>query len=138
MQPSFRLASAGLIGLSGTSVMLAMLWPNLRGDWPFLLAASLGASGAGYLFADCFGLPGRKGVGLCLLGALLSTFTGAALAGFGLGLCLALTPAGLIFGPMAVGQALLTSPQVLLTWGISMGLAQLLLVQVRDRHFLPS
>ncbi len=118
--------------------MLAMSWPHWTGDWPFLLAATVSAALAGYLFADCFGQPGRGGWTLALLGALLTTLCGAALAGFGLGLAMGPTPVGIILGPMAVGQALLTSPTALLAWIGSMSLAQLLMGQVRSRHLMPS
>jgi hypothetical protein len=135
---SHRLLAAALIGCSGLSVMLAMGWPYWTGDWPFLLAAGASAAVLGYGFADCFGQPGRHGLGLGLIGALLTTLCGAALAGFGLGLVMGPTLAGAIFGPMAVGQALLTSPAALVTWIVSMALAHLLMGQVRSRHLMPS
>jgi hypothetical protein len=138
MPSSHRLLTAALIGCSGLSVMLAMSWPHWTGGWPFFLAAAVSAAVAGYVFAGCFGRPGRGGWTLALLGALLTTLCGAALAGFGLGLAMDLTPVGIVFGPMAVGQALLTSPTALLTWVGSMSLAQLLMGQVRSRHLMPS
>jgi hypothetical protein len=134
---SHRLLAAILIGCSGLSVMLAMGWPHWHINWPFFIAAAIGAGGAGYLFADCFGAPGRRGLALGVLGAFLTTTTGAAVAGLGLGLVLAITPVGLILGPMAVGQALLTSPAALVTWIVSMALAHLLMGQVRSRHLIP-
>lgn len=138
MLPMHRPLAALLIGASGFFVMLTMVGSDLTYDWPLLLAATVGAGGTGYLFADCFGQTGRKGIGQFLLGACLSTFTGAAVAGLGLGLTLGMTPAGVILGPMAVGQALLTSPPVLAVWLASMTLTQAILVLTRRKPLLPS
>lgn len=115
--------------------MLGAFWPV---DWPFLLAAAIGASSTGYLFAGCFGHSGSQGIGLCVLGAVLTTISGAAVAGLGLGLVLAQTPAGLIMGPIAVAQALVTSPVAALTWAGSMVLAHLAMRGVRSGLTLPS
>lgn len=137
--PAFhRLAAAALIGTSGTLVMLAMLWPQWRSDWPFLIAAAIGAGSMGYLFADCFGQSGRRGLGLCVLGALLTTLCGAAVAGLGLGLVLGPTPIGVIVGPMAVGQALVTSPSALAIWIGTMAMAHALIGLVRTGLPVPS
>lgn len=133
MPIAHRLAAAALIGTSGTLVVLSML-----NEWPFVVAAALGAIASGYLFASWFGMPGWQGVGFCVLGAFLTTTTGAALAGLGLGLVIAMNPAGLLFGPMAVGQALLTSPLTLLTWIGSMAVAHLMMRQVRTPLPIPS
>ncbi|CAN1573798.1 hypothetical protein MCELHM10_03505 [Paracoccaceae bacterium] len=133
-----RLVAALLIGSSGTLVMLSMLGTRWGGDWPFVIAAAIGAGASGFLYADCLGLPGRRGLGLCLLGAILTTVTGAAVAGLGLGIVVAMTPAGLFFGPMAVAQALLTSLPVLVTWIVTMTAAHLVMGQIRTRHLMPS
>jgi hypothetical protein len=133
-----RLAAAALIGTSGTLVMLAMLWPHWRGDWPLLLAAAFGASLAGGALADFFGHPGQRGFGFGLAGALVATIFGAALAGLGLGAVIGSTLAGVIIGPMAVGQALVTSPLALATWAGTMAAAHLVMGQLRTRHLLPT
>ena len=138
MSFAHRLATAALIGTSGTMVMLAMLRTHWLAEWPFVLAAAIGASSMGFIFADCYGNPGRRGLGLCVFGALLTTFFGAAVAGLALGLAVAFTPAGLFFGPMAVGQALLTSPLTIATWIGTMAAAHLVMKQVRTRHLMPS
>ena len=135
--PAFhRLAAAALIGTSGILVMLAMLWPHWHQDWPFLIAATLGAALAGWFLADCFG-KGRS-LGLVLVGAILTTLLGAALAGLGLGLVFGAGLEGMMIGPAAVGQALLTQPHVLITWGLSMAASQLALSSLQSRHLMPS
>lgn len=138
MSASLRPAAAALIGLSGTLGMLSMV-PPLWGDgWPFILAAATGASCMGYVFADCFGHSGRRGLALCLAGALMTTVFGAAVAGLCLGLVAALAPVGLIIGPLVVGQALLTSPPTLAIWVGTMTLAHLMMGLLRTRHLIPS
>lgn len=137
--PEFhRTVCALLIGASGATVMISMSAPHWNADWPLIFAATLGAGGAGYLYADLFGLSGRRGLGFWVLGVLLATFTGAAAAGLGLGLVLAQTPIGVIFGPMAVAQALLTSPVTLMAWIFTMAFAQWIMGQIRFGRLLPS
>ncbi len=135
--PAFhRLAAAALIGTSGTLVMLAMLWPRWHQDWPFLIAATLGASLSGWCLADCFGK--GRGLGLFLVGAVVATLLGAALAGLGLGLIFGAGLEGMMIGPAAVGQALITQPHVLITWGLCMAASQLVLSALQSRHLMPS
>ena len=136
MPTSHRLAAAALIGTSGTLVMLAMLWPHWHQDWPFLIAATLGASLAGWCLADCFG-KGRS-LGLVLVGAVVATLLGAALAGLGLGLIFGAGLEGMVIGPAAVGQALLTQPHVLITWGLCMATSHLALSALQNSHLIPS
>ena len=138
MPVAHRLVAAALIGTSGTLVMLAMLWPHWRGDWPLLLAAAIGASFAGGALADFFGRPGQQGFGFGLAGALFATVFGAAIAGLGLGILIGPTLAGVIFGPMAVGQALLTSPLALVTWAGTLTATHLAMGLLRTRHLMPS
>lgn len=138
MPHSFRLLAALLIGASGFFVMLSMGGLNWAYDWPFLLAATIGAAGSGYFCAEFFGHTGQKGIGAFLLGACIATLAGAALAGFGLGLIIEMTPAGAILGPMVVGHALVSSPPVLVVWLASMTLAQVLLALTRPKPLLPS
>jgi hypothetical protein len=138
MPITHRLVAAALIGTSGTLVMLAMFWPNWGLDWPLIPGAAIGASCAGYALADFFGHPGQTGFGFGLAGAVLATLCGAALAGLGFGIVLAQPLAGVVFGPIAVGQALLVSPPTLATWIATMTFANLAMGRLRTRHLMPS
>lgn len=131
-----RLAAAALIGTSGTVVMIAMLGRFWFLDWPFVLAACIGAGLSGFAWGDLFGWPGGRGVWLAVTGAGLATATGAALAGLGLGVVAGAPFAGAVMGPVAVGQALVTQLLPFLVWVLSLGFAHLALSWLRRVQLL--
>ncbi|MGL5010919.1 MAG: hypothetical protein ACRC6I_13645 [Paracoccaceae bacterium] len=118
MNLAHRLATAALIGLSGATVMLAIT--GLRPDAALISAAGIGATIAGLPVARLFGHPGRRGVALALLGAVLATAIGASVAGFIVGLAsnyLALV----IIAPAVVAGAVISSPLAAAAWLVTLG-----------------
>ncbi len=120
----FHFQIAALLGASGGMVMFAInLTANAVAgpeDWLRLTAmAALGAFAGGLPATALFGRAGRAGAALAILGAVLATALGS-----GLGAALALWPreslAGLILGPVFVGNSIAASPAVGAAWALSM------------------
>ena len=133
-----RAFSAILVSVSGLAVILAMGASFRNYDLALILAAGSGALVGGAVCAGLFGQPGRAGVALAALGAVLATLIGAALAGLGFGLVVGPTLAGLLYGPIAVAQAIATMPMVLVTWGATMAAAHLALRTLAARSGQPA
>jgi hypothetical protein len=115
-----RLFPATLTGLAGGAVMIAMLG-TLEGNVLVLIfPAVLGAFLSGLACADLFRRPGPRGLAFAALGAVAATLLGASIAGLGLGLVIGPTIAGAWVAPYAVIHAIVTQPEVLLTWVATM------------------
>lgn len=131
-----RARIGAMVGASGGLVMAlisaaaggtrGLLWHDL----PFVAMAFAGATAAGLGLARLFGAEGRLGWGLAVLGAVLTTWAGAALAA-----TLVLGPQvllqGLLLGPGFVGAWILSSPPVAVGWAGSMALVHRLARAIR-------
>jgi hypothetical protein len=134
MPISHRTSAALLCAISGLAVIFAMGIP----DRDLILLAGSGAFIGGAFCARLFGHPGRVGIGLATIGAILSTVIGAALAGGAYGIWEGPTLAGIVFGPMAVGHAMLKSLPTLLIWVMTMTFAHMVMCVLSFRLNLPS
>ena len=119
-----RLLVAALTGCSGAAVMIAMLGFRLANP-EFVWAAAGGATVAGALCAGFFDRALGWGMLMAALGAVLATFLGAALAGFGLVVLARAGGAVILFAPLMVSAAILSSPTVFLIWAGTMSMAHL-------------
>jgi hypothetical protein len=138
MPDTHRTVAALLCAASGLSVIFAMgVRPRIV-DLDLILSAGAGALIGGALCARLFGHPGRLGVILATLAAVLSTLIGAAIAGAAYGMWEGPTLAGIVYGPMTVGHAILNSLPVLLTWTLTMTVAHLAVRALSVRFILPS
>lgn len=124
MPPLHRLLVAMLTGCSGAAVVIAMLGFRFA-DPDLVRAAAGGATLAGTLCAGFFGRPPVAGIVMAVLGAVLTTFLGSALAGLGLAVLGKAGGTVILIAPLMVGATILSSPPVFLTWAATMSLAHL-------------
>jgi hypothetical protein len=114
MHITHRLFAATLIAMSGASVMVAMTGAR-HADLALVIPAACGAFIAGTIAAPLFGQPDRQGALLAILGAVVTTALGAAIAGLGLGLVMA-EPMIPFVAPVMVAAMIVGTPHVLLVW----------------------
>ncbi len=129
MPITHRLLAAALIAVSGALVMLAIGAPFAIVDLALVAFAAAGAFLAGLVCAKLFGQTGRDGDATAIVGAILSTLLGAAIAG----LCVGFSALGVrmvIMAPIFVAGAILTSPLVFPVWVTSMWAAHLAMRRV--------
>ncbi|MGL4238045.1 hypothetical protein [Tabrizicola sp.] len=138
MPTSHRALAAGLCAVSGLAVIFAMGAQLRISDLNIILPAACGALIGGAICADLFGLPGRFGLALTAIGAVLATLIGSALAGAAYGIWEGPTLIGIIYGPATVGHAILTTPAVLLAWAATMAGAHLAMRTRPIRPLMPS
>jgi hypothetical protein len=130
---SHRFLAALLIAGSG-GLVCWQIFQSLDGGLPIFACA--GALLSGLMVAQLFGLPGIKGAVLAILGAVLATAGGAALAGIILGI--PMEEPGLTFAaPMFVASAIASSPFTAVTWAATLGAAHLILLWVRRYDVTP-
>jgi hypothetical protein len=80
-----------------------------------VMSAGGGAFIAGLVGASLFGRADRQGALMACAGAIFTTALGAAIAGLGIGLMIG-DPAVALLALQFVGQAILSSPGVLVVW----------------------
>ena len=94
--------------------------PRLGPDTLTMIRLTVGAAWLGGLaVSPLFGRPGKAGMALALVGAVLSTVAGASLA------ATIFDPVGLVFGPIFVFAMIFQSPLVATVWIVGMTLAHL-------------
>jgi hypothetical protein len=112
--------SALMMGLAGGSTGLAMQGPFGDGIGGLAIFAFIGALPGGLAVGWAFGHDGWRGWIRALLGGVLATGLGAAIAG-----TLLWPGQGTIIAPVAVARAIVTQRNVLAVWLGSMILAQI-------------
>jgi hypothetical protein len=131
-----RLLTALLVALSGSTVMIIMVWPGGHADRELILLAGGGAFVAGMGCAKLFGQPGHGGVGWAVLGAFLATASGAAIAGLALGLVSGPSLAIAVIAPVLVIVTVFTQPAVMFGWVLTMALVHLVSLWLQTPHQL--
>jgi hypothetical protein len=143
MEVATRMKIAGLVGLVGASVALAMVLQDggrvRQDDLPFIGAALVGACGGGAAFARLFGWQGRIGWLAAATGAVLATGLGGGIGGglFALILMPPSTIEGFMIGPVYVVMALLSDWKVTAVWGLGFAVTQRLVLRAHapvDAH----